>query len=271
MSTNITLQNNALVTLAEYNDFHEITTDSDNPSLTKDIINKASDLIEKHCMRKLKAQKIRHEVHRRTSSVELLQFPLISIEEVVNGFEILTASGTASGGSTTTLIDSVLSQVTDFWAGAQLQVEISAGVWERMEVDSFASGTGTLTVLSKDAFSEAPASGDAYRLTLRDTAAFTILDDQDFNDIDYDDGTINFKGAWSQIVVTYFAGYSIVPVDLQRAAILQIKAMLGQRTTAGATVIAVAGASKQPDKRNAFTHIVPEALDLLALYRRKVI
>ena len=57
---------------------------------------------------------------------------------------VLTASGTADSGSTTTLVDNALTQASDFWNNGEIQITKSNVVYRRI-VKDFDGGTDTIT------------------------------------------------------------------------------------------------------------------------------
>ena len=57
---------------------------------------------------------------------------------------VLTASGTADSGSTTTLVDNALTQVDDYWKHGEIEIT-KAGVVYYRRVKDFVAGTDTIT------------------------------------------------------------------------------------------------------------------------------
>lgn len=71
-----------------------------------------------------------------------------------------TKSGTATGGSTTTLVDATLTQAESFWVGMPINITIGAATYQT-EITAFNATTDTLTFR---AIPEAVSADDTYEI-----------------------------------------------------------------------------------------------------------
>lgn len=218
MAVSVALASNALITADQYRDYYGGTSQS-NYNQLHFAINAMSDFIERFCHRKFIAAKYWWEEHYG-SSIRLKHYPLIHIFEHTAGYAVDRLSGTATGGSTTTLIDTAnLTQADDYWNGAEIAVETSSGVWERTTIVDFVASTDTATL--SPALS-ATASGKSYTITFKNPDGYYDLTETDYLEIDHDAGIIKLASGWGKTIITYQGGYTTIPEDLRQATILLV-------------------------------------------------
>jgi hypothetical protein len=82
----------------------------------------------------------------------------------VDSLESTGTTGVAdAGGTTTTMVDSALTEADDYWIGYDLVFTSGSNAGESQTVTDFVAATDTITVGT--AFSNAPSAGDTYMLT----------------------------------------------------------------------------------------------------------
>ena len=260
----VTIDPYALVSAAEFRDYFgessSIPTDRRNLA-----INAVTQLFERYCGRNFISRKYwNHIVGDPTATIILPHTPILSIESIYDGFQLVRASGTADSGSVLTLVDNARTEDDDYWNGAELAVELSSGHWQRRNVDDFVASTDTLSVAARDAFAVAVATPMAYRLTqyVRLGSAYA---DYDIAEIDHAAGMVMLNGVGGDLIVNYIAGMYELPSDLKIAAFHVIEHLMQPGRDMSEVARQFAGKTKKVDG------VVANALEVLGNYRRNTV
>lgn len=266
MSNAVTLNSNALITYDNVREYMKMKEHGQENAIKRQI-NIVSDMIEGYCGRPFKARKIWNEIHRDVSEVQLKAYPIQKIPTINSGYDVLTQTGTVDSGTTSTLVDSALTEADDYWNGGMLSVELSSNSWEKARIDDFDAGTDTITVLSEDAFSEAPASGENYEIALWDKSSYYQLVDSDIKEIDYDCGIVTLFGKYKVLVVDYYGGYQTIPDDIVAAAVFQTLEYLSPMANMNIQSMTVGGSTAQFRSGNKIQGLNPKVKFLLDRHR----
>ena len=276
MAAAVTLQSNALLTYDEVKDALGKVAQTNQPQVNA-AINRVSDAFERYTNRWLRQRKVWNSLHRRTDEIAVKAFPIQRILGVYTGFDLVTATGTADSGSTTTLVDSTLTQADDYWNGATLDIQTTTDNWERVIVNDFVASTDTLSWESAQATS-VTASGKDFALTLYNKSAYYALQITDYREINHEAGIISLPGAYNLLVVDYVGGFSQsggaypLPDDLKQAAIWQVLDWLNASAHGQASAINLGTTNvSYRDRSGAALTLIPDVKLILDRYRRIVL
>lgn len=269
MSTIGSYNFNSLATWEDYSILHKEAGNVGKENFVN-CINRASTMIESYIGRKIKARKYWREVYRNVKEVCLSNRPLLAVDGIYDGFDLETGTGTATtSGSTTSLTDTARTEDNDFWNGADIEVQVVSGAPEISVVKDYNSTGDVFTLESYAPLSEAVATSDAYTLRLRKVSSYYTLNiETDVIDIDNARGLIRLNGEYPVLVIDYVAGYQQIPDDIKMAALMQARHLMQMASSAGATSGQIGSANLSKDRRNFYTHLVPEVADMLNHYRR---
>ena len=237
MAAAVTIDPHALITADDVKEFYGRAAQQDLDQITR-AINGVTQMFEAICDRKFKARKHWNQIFNHVDELILKNIPVHSVDSIYDAWDVVTASGTADSGTTTTLVDNALTQADYYWNGALLSVRTAAAsataapTWEQKRVDDFVASTDTASVAANEAFSTAVASGMAYRL-MQHVPIGAALIDTDYEYQDLEAGLIRLNGKASRLLVTYTGGFGIIPNDLKIAAIKMSEWMLREGKSAG--------------------------------------